>query len=58
MDSSIENAMLVDALEELGKGGLRGAMVGARVKSDANLMKHLLKERERKAQAEHGRKPR
>lgn len=57
MDSSIENALLDDALKELGKDGLLKAMAEARAESDAALIKHLLNERECKQQAEHGRKP-
>lgn len=57
MDSSIENAQLEDALEELGKDGLLKMMAEARAESDAELIKHLMKERERKAQAAHGKCP-
>lgn len=57
MDSSIENATLEEALEEMGMDGLLKAMVEARAESDANLMKHLIKERQRKAQAQHSRRP-
>jgi len=57
MDSSIENAALIAALEELGKDGLLKAMAEARCESNGNLMRHLAKERQRKAQDAHGRRP-
>ena len=57
MDSSIENATLEDALEEVGKKGLLKMLAEVRATSDAELVKQLIKERERKAQAAHGRKP-
>lgn len=57
MDSSIENATLEEFFKEMNEKDLVKAMVKARSKSDANFIKLLAKERERKAQAAHGRKP-
>ena len=57
MDSSIENALLIDAMEELGKDALVKAIVKASCESDAELIRQLAKERQRKARAAHARKP-
>ena len=57
MDSSIENARLIDELDELGFKDLIKNYAEARAEGEAALMKQLLKERERKAQAKHARRP-
>ena len=57
MDSSIENATLEEFFKEMNEKDLVKAMVEARSKSDANFMKLLMKERERTAQAAHGKNP-
>lgn len=57
MDSSIENARLIDEFDELSKKDLIKNYAEARAEGEAALMKQLIKERERKQQEEHSRKP-
>lgn len=56
MDSSIENAKLQDELEEISAQDLLLAAVDARSESQAELFRHLYKQRCRKQQAAHERK--
>ena len=53
MDSSIENARLIDELEELSTDELLKNYAEACGESESNLIRHLIKERERKQQKKH-----